>query len=151
MQDYNVSLNFKIKSDGYVAAYRYVIKEKGISKVLYSQGNTPLESIRSPKTKKAFKRFSEVSSQKKRRKLEENNSASSAPAKPLRLTNVDVSNLMVKRGIKTEDELLSLAGARAKDGEPDLQSFVLNRYHMENAGCKPVVGAVTQDQNTNYI
>ena len=50
---------------------------------------------------------------------------SSAPAKPVRLTNVDVSNLMVRQGIKTEDEFLSLAWARAQDGEPDLQSFVL--------------------------
>lgn len=50
-----------------------------------------------------------MSSQKKRRKLEENSSASSAPAKPVRFTNVDVKKLMIKRGIKTEDELLSLA------------------------------------------
>ena len=94
--------------------------------MLHSQGLAPLKSIRSHKTKKAFKRFSEVSRQKKRRKLEENSSASSAPEKPVRLTNVDVSNLMVKRGTKTEDELLSLAWVRAKDGEPDLQNFVLH-------------------------
>ena len=125
MQYYNVSLKFKTKSYGYVAAYRYVIKVKDILTVLHSQGHTPVENIRSSKKKKAFKRFSEVTSQKKRRKLEENSSASSA--QPVRLTNVDVSNFMVKRGIKTEDELLSLAWARVKDGEPDLQSFVLNK------------------------
>ena len=61
----------------------------------------------------------------RKRKLEENICVSSAPAKPVRLTNVDVSNLMVRQGIKTEDEFLSLAWARAQDGEPDLQSFVL--------------------------
>ena len=30
---------------------------------------------------------------------------------------------MVKRGIKTEDELLSLAWVRAKDGEPDFRAL----------------------------
>ena len=110
-----------------MAAYRYIIKEKDISTVLHSQRHTPLECIRSPKTKKAFERFSQVSSEKKKRKLEENICVSRAPAKPVRLTNVDVSNLMVRQGIKTEDELLSLAWARWHDGEPDLQSFVLNK------------------------
>ena len=109
-----------------MAAYRYVIKGKDISTMLHSQGHTPLECIRSPKTKKAFERFSQVSSEKKKRKLEENICVSCAPAKPVWLTNVDVSNLMVRQGIKTEDELLSLAWGRAQDGEPDLQSFVLN-------------------------
>lgn len=123
---YNVSLNFQTKSFGYVAAYRYVIKEKEISTVLHSEGHTPLQSIKSPKTKKAFRRFSEVSEQKKRRKLEEA-SGSKASAKPTRLTNVDVSNLIVREGIESEDKLLSLAWERAQDGEPDLQSFVLNK------------------------
>ena len=34
MQDYNVSLNFKTKLYGYVAAYEYVIKEKDSLTVL---------------------------------------------------------------------------------------------------------------------
>ena len=34
--DYNVSLNFQTKSYRYVAAYRYIIKEKDISTVLQS-------------------------------------------------------------------------------------------------------------------
>ena len=71
--------------------------------------------------------FSQVSNEKKKRKLEKNICVSRAPFKPVRLTNVDVSNLMVRQGIKTEDELLSLAWARWHDGEPDLQSFVLNK------------------------
>ena len=96
LRDYNVSLNFQTKSYGYVAAYRYILKEKDISVVLHSQEHTLLEYIRSPKTKKAFERFSQVSSEKKKRKLEENICVSSAPAKPVRLTNVDVSNLMVR-------------------------------------------------------
>lgn len=40
---------------------------------------------------------------------------------------------MVKQGIKTEDELLSLIWARVRDGEPDLQSFVLNKTFMARA------------------
>ena len=92
MQDYNISFNFKTNLYGYVAAYQYVIKEKDISTVLCSQGHTTLESIRSLKSKRACKRFSEVLSQKKRRKLEENCSASSAPVKPVHLTNVNGSH-----------------------------------------------------------
>ena len=40
---------------------------------------------------------------------------------------------MVKQGIKTEDELLSLIWARVRDGEPDLQSFVLNKTFTARA------------------
>ena len=40
--------------------------------------------------------------------------------KPVHLADVKVSNLIVKGGIKTEDEVLSLAWARAMDGELDL-------------------------------
>ena len=110
LRDY-VSLNFQTKLYGYLAAYRYIIKEKDISTVLHSQGHTPLECMRSPKTKKTSDRFRQVSSEKKK-KLEKN-----ICAKPVRLTNVDVSNLMVRQGIKREDELLSMgtcAGWRAR-------------------------------------
>ena len=68
--------------------------------------------------------FSQESSEKKKGKLEKNICVSRAPFKPVRLTNVDVSNLMVRQGIKTDDELLSLAWASAQDGEPDFQCFV---------------------------
>ena len=54
-----------------------------------------------------------MSSEKKKRKLEDNICVPRAPAKPVRLTNVDVSNLMIRQGIKTEDELFSMAWARA--------------------------------------
>ena len=40
---------------------------------------------------------------------------------------------MVRQGIKTEDKLLSLEWARVQDGEPDLQSFVLNKTPMAQA------------------
>ena len=66
-----------------MAAYWYIIKEKYILTVLHSQGHTPLECMRSPKTKKAFESFSQVSSEKKKRKLEENICVSRAPAKPV--------------------------------------------------------------------
>ena len=66
LRDYNVSLNFQAKSYGYVAAYWYIIKEKDISTVLHSQGLTPLQCIRSPKIKKAFERFSQMSSEEKK-------------------------------------------------------------------------------------
>ena len=95
-----------------MAACQYIIKEKDTSTVLHNQGHTPLECVRSPKAKKAFEKFSQVSIEKKK-KLDENSWASRAPAKPVWLTNVDVSSLMVRQGIiKTEDELSSLAWAR---------------------------------------
>ena len=49
------------------------------------------------------------------------------------LINAVVSNLVVKQGIKTEDELLSLIWSRVRDGEPDLQSFALNKTFTTRA------------------
>ena len=54
-----------------------------------------------------------MKSEKKKRKLEENICVSRAAAKAVRLTNVDVSNLMVRQGITFEFGMSTCAGWQA--------------------------------------
>lgn len=69
MKKFNVSLHFKMRSIGYVAAYKYVCKQKPVDQVAHSVGHTPMSDIRTPKTKKAMLKYS-INSQAKRKKGE---------------------------------------------------------------------------------
>ena len=48
---HGISVNFATENCGYVAAYRYVCKNKPINEVLHSPDHTNMENIRSPKNK----------------------------------------------------------------------------------------------------
>ena len=134
---HGISVHFQSKNCGYVAAYRYVIKEKPIGNVLHSNGHTDLASIGSPKTKNAMKTF--VSNSRKRKSVSEgtennDNTLKSGSSKswnmstkPKRLTNIEVARFMVKNNIKSDKDLMRAGRQRAKDGEPDLESFILNK------------------------
>ena len=69
MKNFNVLLHFKMRSIGYVAAYKYICKDKPVDQVAHSVGHTPMADIRTPKTNKAMRRYS-VNSQAKRKKGE---------------------------------------------------------------------------------
>lgn len=117
----NISVNFSLNSSGgYVAAYRYVIKNKPITEVLHSAGHVNLEMADSPKTSKAMKGNSA------RRK-----SQGIAPTTPnykrKRLSNEQVARLMLKENLKSEQELFLFANQRKECGESDLYSFVLSK------------------------
>ena len=61
---------------------------------------------------------------------DENNDQQPGPSKkskPLRLTNLDVSRVLISEKIKTENELMRLALHGSQNGEHDLQSFLLNK------------------------
>lgn len=126
---YGISINFALKEVGYVAAYRYVTKEKPISEVLHSEGHTKMESIGSPRTKKAMKGnsqkrrsvFKSDTFQSKKKKSEHPN------AKARRLSNSDVSEFIVKNHIRKEEELMTLALQRSQNGEKDLYNFIINK------------------------
>lgn len=127
---HRISVHFSTKTCGYVAAYRYVCKDKNAEDVLHSQGHTHLEQITTPKTNKAMRRFSE--SRKEKRKSicfsdDATNSGISKPAIKKRLTNADVAALMVKENITGENELMRLAYQRNQSGEGDLHNFILNK------------------------
>lgn len=126
LRNYNAALHFSAKTFGYVAAYRYVCKDKEKEEVLHSPGHTNMSTIASPKTKKAMRRWSEVSSSQKR-EATNTHSGRNDNKKAKRLSNVAVSNLLVEDGIKKESELMRLALQRAQNGEPDLQAFILSK------------------------
>jgi len=119
---------FSSKNCGYVAAYRYVCKDKAKEDVLHSEGHTLLESIHTPKTKKAMRRFSDSRSEKRKSLSFEGNQgvSSSCSAKRKRLSKQNVAEFLIKNNIKTDDELLLAANKRKAAGEPDLHNFVIN-------------------------
>ena len=129
LQSFNVSLHFKIRNCGYVAAYRYVCKDKDITDVLHSPGHSNMAVLKSPKTKKAMRQWSNASQQKKRNSVDENEST--APPRKIvkhpRLSNLDVSKLLINDTITSENELMRLALRRSQNGENDLQAFLLNK------------------------
>ena len=85
-----------------------------------------MTNIKSPKTKKAIQRSSDAATEKRKSSLLPSSSSESPRAKkPKRLSNVEVSNLMVKENISKEVELMRLALARAQNREPDLQGYQL--------------------------
>lgn len=127
-----VSLHFQEDNCGYVAAYRYVCKDKPISEVLHSPGHSNMTVLKSPKTKKAMRRWS-ISTQQNRSASnhpDENDDQQPGPSKkskPMRLSNLEVSKVLISDKIKTESELMRLALHRSQNGEHDLQSFLLNK------------------------
>jgi len=122
-----VSVNFATKNCGYVAAYRYVCKDKAKEEVLHSEGHTSLEAIHTPKTNKAMCRFSNSRSEKRKSlSFEGSQGASSSSAKRTRLSKQNVAEFLIKNNIKSDDELLLAANKRKAAGEPDLHNIVIN-------------------------
>jgi len=56
----HVVVNFSSKHLGYIAAYRYVCKEKSIAQVLHSPGHPNLENAKSPAAKRGFTQASQM-------------------------------------------------------------------------------------------
>ena len=54
---HKVSVNFATKNCVYVAAYRYVCKNKALTDVLHSLGHSDMSNILSPATKNAMKKI----------------------------------------------------------------------------------------------
>ena len=120
-----ISINFATKNCGYVAAYRYVCKNKSIEEVLHSTNHSNLKTIGTPKTAKAMRRYSEGRREKRKSKTNDENCNKSSKIK--RLSNSDVASLMVAENIRTENGLMRLAYQRNENGESDLQNFILNK------------------------
>jgi len=124
-----INVNFSSKHCGYVAAYRYVCKNKPIEQVLHSEGHSNLSSAgSSPRTKKAMAQFS--FNTKRRRESCENAdtpTSSKKAMKPKRLSNIDIAEFLTAHKIKSVTELMVIAKQRHDDGEKDMYSFILNK------------------------
>ena len=119
-----ISINFSTSNCGYLAAYRYVCKNKPYESVLHSIDHPNLKNAKSPNSKKGFVKFSENS---KKRRSNTHDMSTTRPTAKRRLSNCDVAKFLVKNEIKTDIELMSDANKRQSEGEPDLFSFVLNK------------------------
>ena len=90
-----------------------------------------LSAVGSPKTKNSTKAYRE--SRKRARELDEEIVANPCKQKvpnsthPKRLTNVQVSEFLVKHSIKRDIELLAVAKERKDEGQMDLANFVLSK------------------------
>ena len=129
MKDHNVSVHFSDNHDNYIAAYRYVCKTD--DHVFHSLSHPDLNEIGSPKTKNSTKAYRE--SRKRACELEEETAANPRKQKvpnstqPKRLTNVQVSEFLVKHNIKRDKELYAVAKERKDEGQMDVASFVLSK------------------------
>ena len=150
---FGISVDFALNVEsGYVSAYRYVAKDKDFHSVLHSENHTKLENIRSPKTKKAMKRFSEKSRKRRSDALAQTFAAEEAetpvpPKKPKRLSNIDVADFLIRHGIRSDTVLLNESRKRAGE-DSDLRAFILNKtptqrrelvkttWEIEDAGAK---------------
>ncbi|CAB3978629.1 Hypothetical predicted protein [Paramuricea clavata] len=95
--------------------------------VVLSIGHPDLSEVGSQKTKNSSKADRE--SRKRAHKLEEDDTVPSKQklSKPRRLTNVDVSDFLVKHGIKRDTELFAAAKERKDEGQIDLANFILSK------------------------
>ena len=104
---YGIVLNFS-GHGGYHTAYRYVTKQdKGFIK----STNHP-ENIDIPKTTSATKKKTSQLSKK---------------SKVKRLSNIDVSNIILKNKLRSRVDLLAFAKSTSSKGDKGLYEFVLNR------------------------
>ena len=122
---HGITVNFSCSHDNYYTAYKYATKED--THALHSQGHPDLAAVGSPRTKASTKA---VRRRSRSRQSNEADGASGTPvtsSKRQRLSNLEVSELVLKKGIKREVELLALANEQKTEGKNDLAEFVLGR------------------------
>ena len=121
---HKLSVNFSDKYNVYLSAYRYVCKSD--QEVTHSENHARgLFTGVSPKTKKSIKRFRAVCATKK--KSIERESSCAVPKKRKSLTNLDLAELILERGIRSYIELLAIAEERKTTGQMDIAKFVFKR------------------------
>lgn len=120
-EKHGITVNFSCTHDNYYTAYKYTTKED--MHALHSKDHPDLAASGSPRTKASTKAVRHRSSS-----TDTGAAGTSAPSrKRQRLSNLEVSELVLKRGIKREVELLALANEQKTEGKIDLAEFVLGR------------------------
>lgn len=119
-----VVVNFSDSHENYNSAYKYVCKED--TEVQHSKRHPNLKAIGSPSTKKATQAY-----RKKRKSInsqeQPTNTNGSKNIKVKRLSNIDISEYMIKNNIHRDTELMAAANQRKKEGEKDLVNFILGK------------------------
>ncbi len=119
----------------YHSAYRYVVKED--PQPLLSDSHPDLDSASSPLTGKANKALMKNARCKRSGTTLGFESASTSNAEPTqgpsrstkrrRLSNLDVSEVIIKKNIRSDTELLALAKEQKEEGKMDLPNFILSK------------------------
>ena len=112
---------------GYIAACRYILKNKQLTDVLHSMDHPNLGNISQNKTKTAMKSNRSKSKSKNRTSVEINEGQGDESRSNKKLSNIDISNFLVENNIKEKKKLCSVAKDRAAAGKPDLYSFIVSK------------------------
>ena len=120
---YNIQVNFSDKHDFYLSSYRYVCKSD--NDVFHSEGHPiDLLSASSPISKRGTQVSKENARKRRSESLGEN---FTIKKRPVRLTNLNVADLIKKEKVKNYTDLLAKAETRREAGEDDLANFVFSR------------------------
>ena len=123
--EHGIVVNFS-DHEGYYTAYQYINKYD--DKVYHSTGHPDLHEIGSPKTKRCQQLYRKRRGDKMNEPTEENTAECSTSSKRKRkLSNLEVADFTVEKGIKSETELLAIANEQKEEGKKDLADFVLSR------------------------
>ena len=124
-------MHFSEEDDNYFTAYCYALKYD--KDALHSENHPDLMTASNPKTGKAIASWRRASKENRSEKedaigIEKATSSSKEkPMKRVRLTNLDVSNSIVEKEVKTTTELMAMAKEQSDEGKTDLAEFVLRK------------------------
>ena len=139
------------------------VKGNPVGEVLHSEDHINLETVGSPHLKNVMRRHSANAS--KRKSQGQLSESLCKPKKPKKLTNKEVSKVLVANKIRTETEPMVVAKEQNNNGEGDIYSFIMNKsqealsdlihatWKMENAAkvqeraCTSQMGVVQQHLN----
>lgn len=117
-QEHGAVLHFSSAHQNYYSAWKYVTKSD--QQYQQSQDHPDLTLTGSPQTSNASRR-------RVGRKRKQNQEKSHKGKKPERLTNPRVSEVILKKRIKTRTELYALAEGQRKEGKVELFNFIVNK------------------------
>ena len=121
LRKHGIMVNFT-DHDGYYSAYKYICKYD--DNVYHSPNHPNLNEIGSPKTKNCHKAYRE---RRSKRQVPTNEQDPNSGKKIRKLSNIEVSEFIVKNDIKNETALLAIADAQSVEGKKDLTNYVICR------------------------
>eukprot|EP00794_Sanderia_malayensis_P001981 gene1981-biopygen1803 len=124
LSKYGASVHFSSHHDDYHSAYKYAAKE--VKELIHSPLHPKLEAIRSPRTQACTKAYRQRS-RSKREADRQGKEEGDLKKKHRRLSNLEVSDFLIKNNIKRDIQLFALANERKSEGDSELAEFVLGR------------------------
>ena len=121
-QKFGIVVNFS-DHDGYYSAYKYICKHD--DNVYHSPNHPNLDEIGSPQTKNCHKAYRERRSKRQATTNAVHGEQDPSRKKIRKLSNIEVSEFIVKNGIKDETALLAMANEQSLEGKKDLVNYVL--------------------------